>query len=294
VYDIKPVALFYNLFACSNARFTSTNYMAGWYTFMDNDYGLAAVGSTKSGSMLHFEDFYAWLGTEPLGEAFRFWFARWADRGGENGREWHYGMTLIGDPTLRARPDCVPVYIRSFTAEPAGEAVALNWDYDRTYPVEGFNLYRYDDGSPARERVNSGLIAGVPPMHYRDDDAAPGGRYEYELEAVTAGRGEVVASADVSLDGAKPAAFALGNPAPNPAVSSTTINYAVTAAGAKLDIYDTVGRKLRSFDIAKEGPGSIAWDLADRAGNPLPPGVYIIKLSDKSHAAAARVVISRR
>ncbi|MGD8719864.1 MAG: T9SS type A sorting domain-containing protein [Candidatus Zixiibacteriota bacterium] len=295
VYDIKPVALFYNLFACSNALFTYSNYMAGWYTFMDNDYGLAAVGSTKTGSMLYFTDFYEPLSeNEPLGEAFRYWFAKWGDASGQNGREWHYGMTLIGDPTLCIRSGYVPVYVRGFTATPAGEAVALNWDYERTLPVEGFNLYRYDEGSPARERVNSGLIAGVPPMHYRDDDVAAGRRYEYELEAVTAGRHEVVASADVSLDGAKPAAFALASPAPNPAASSTTINYAVTSPGAKLDIYDTTGRKLRSFDIAKEGPGSIAWDLADRAGNPLPPGVYIIKLADKSHAAAARVVISRR
>jgi hypothetical protein len=28
-----PEAYFYNLFACSNARFTETDYMAGWYMF---------------------------------------------------------------------------------------------------------------------------------------------------------------------------------------------------------------------------------------------------------------------
>jgi hypothetical protein len=295
LYDIKPVALFYNLFACSNALFTYSNYMAGWYTFMDNDYGLAAVGSTKTGAMLHFADFYGPLSkSEPLGEAFRYWFAKWGDSGGVSSREWHYGMTLIGDPTLRVRSSFVPVQMRGFTAVPAGEAVALRWDYDRSYKVDGFNLYRACPGESARERVNVKLITGVPPMAYRDGDARPGASYEYELEAVIGGRREIVASADVSLSGTKPAAFGLATPAPNPAVGNTTISFAVTAPGAKLEIYDTAGRKLRSFDVAQAGPGSITWDLADRDGNPLAAGVYIIKLRDDSHAAAARVVINRR
>ncbi len=109
VRTIDPVAYFYNLFACSNARYTEQDYMAGWYVFCQ-DYGLAAVGSTKTGSMLYFDDFYAPFGLrESIGKAFRDWFvAISADGFSADETCWHYGMTLIGDPTLRIQEQTVP------------------------------------------------------------------------------------------------------------------------------------------------------------------------------------------
>jgi len=90
-------AHFYNLFACSNSRYCENNYMGGWYVFQ-TDYGLLSIGSTKTGSMLNFLDFYEPLGWGmTYGEAFEYW----AVRNMENSRPWFYGMTLIGDPTLR-------------------------------------------------------------------------------------------------------------------------------------------------------------------------------------------------
>ncbi len=98
---IEPVAYFYNLFACSNARYVETDYMSGWYIF-GPDYGLAALGSTKSGSMLYFEDFYRpWGDGKAMGEAFLDWFVARASGGFEEWEiSWFYGMTLNGDPTL--------------------------------------------------------------------------------------------------------------------------------------------------------------------------------------------------
>ena len=110
VKAIDPVGYFYNLFACSNARFVEDDYMAGWYVF-GNTYGLAAIGSTKTGSMLYFDSFYASLGRgNPIGEAFKNWFeAVGADGYNSNELCWHYGMTLIGDPTLIIQQKPAPV-----------------------------------------------------------------------------------------------------------------------------------------------------------------------------------------
>lgn len=100
-----PDALFYNLFCCSNARFTQANNMGSLYV-LGNDHGLASVGSTKTGSMLGFENFYAPLGNEEvMGEALRQW---WNDtmvpyestEYRQCYRSWFYGMALMGDPTL--------------------------------------------------------------------------------------------------------------------------------------------------------------------------------------------------
>jgi len=88
---------FYNLFVCSGARFTSENYLAGWCIFAPT-YGLAAISSTKTGGMLWDGDFYDPLGDgNTLGEAFK----SWVDKTVEKDRPWLYGMTVIGDPTLR-------------------------------------------------------------------------------------------------------------------------------------------------------------------------------------------------
>lgn len=104
VYAIRPRAHFYNLFACSGTRFVEENYSAGWDVFQD-DYGLAAVGSTKTGSMLYFQDFYSPLGQgKSIGEAFKAWFAKWA----EQNPDWFYGMNILGDPTLKPHGGQVP------------------------------------------------------------------------------------------------------------------------------------------------------------------------------------------
>ena len=110
IQAIDPTTLFYNLFACSNCRYTSTNYMGGRYIFTPT-YGLAAVGSTKTGSMLYFSDFYSELGKRVrnnLGDAYKVWFDSAIPSSSaeyyEYMRSWFYGMTLLGDPTLTISP----------------------------------------------------------------------------------------------------------------------------------------------------------------------------------------------
>ena len=96
-WDLDPPVFFYNLFVCSGARFTETDYLAGWCIFTDT-YGLAAVGSTKTGSMRAFSGFYTSLGNGlTMGDAFQDWFVTH----GESSRPWYYGMAFMGDPTLR-------------------------------------------------------------------------------------------------------------------------------------------------------------------------------------------------
>lgn len=102
IQDRNPPVLFYNLFACGPGRFTDENYLAGSYIF-NTSYGIIAVASAKSGSMLNFDDFNTPLGQgKSIGEAYYDWFeaqapyVQWK-------KEWYYGMVLLGDPTL-----CIP------------------------------------------------------------------------------------------------------------------------------------------------------------------------------------------
>ena len=103
---IDPKAYFYILCACSNARYTTTDYMGGWYIF-SLSYGLAAIGNTTLGAMIYIHDFYPSLGYQKsIGQAYLDWFLAQAAGGFWRWEEcYYYGLTLLGDPTLRIQKE---------------------------------------------------------------------------------------------------------------------------------------------------------------------------------------------
>ena len=113
VADMYPNAHFYNLFACSNSRYTSDNNLGGLYIYC-SDHGLATIGSTKTGSMLEFDDFYQPFSEDKtIGESLRLWWVDNVDTAAYSGweRAWFYGMIIQGDPSLRRQyPENDQVY----------------------------------------------------------------------------------------------------------------------------------------------------------------------------------------
>ncbi|MBN1355471.1 hypothetical protein JXA40_04265 [bacterium] len=143
-YDLdmmEPHAFFYNLFACSNTRFVELDNIGNYYIFQD-DYGLAVVGSTKTGSMLEFQDFYGPLGSgDCFGRAFLEWFQAQASGGfSYSERSWFYGMSVLGDPTLQVNQSDRSI----------GERHPENPDNARTDPGRGASISScaYSDGNP--------------------------------------------------------------------------------------------------------------------------------------------------
>ena len=105
IRNAPPNALFYNLFCCGALRFTDENCLGNAYILDTNSPSLSVLGSTKSGSMLNFNDFYQAIGDCcSFGEAFKIWFEDQYpysdDPGGYNEVSWYYGMIILGDPTL--------------------------------------------------------------------------------------------------------------------------------------------------------------------------------------------------
>jgi hypothetical protein len=100
-HDLK--ASFFNLFDCSAARFTGEN-LAEEYV-VATDYGLAAIGSTKTGAVNdpHFFHENLVLGRR-WGEAYQMWF----NEVGKRNDAWHLGIVLMGDPLLRLTGDLFP------------------------------------------------------------------------------------------------------------------------------------------------------------------------------------------
>jgi hypothetical protein len=152
IHALQPHALFYNLFACSNTRFVETNNVGNWYIFVD-DYGLAAVGSAKTGSMLYFDDFYIPLGQgKCIGDAFKEWFEVQAQGGFDNYEQgWFFGNNILGDPTLTINVETRAVQrIESVQMKKRGGS--SGWTPMRVSTSE------YADGSPALAADFSGNI----------------------------------------------------------------------------------------------------------------------------------------
>lgn len=96
ISGINPKVHFYNQFNCSGARYVETPCL-GYRYIHDSSETLLSVGSTKTGSMLYFEDYYQPLAEgKSFGEAFLHWYIKH----GNSDWGWFYGMTLLGDPTL--------------------------------------------------------------------------------------------------------------------------------------------------------------------------------------------------
>ena len=177
IVNIDPVAVFYNLFACSNARYVESNYMSGWYIFCQS-YGLASIGSTKTGSMLEFAGFYGPFGNgKTIGESFADWFTTLGSDGYEIGEIcWHYGMTLCGDPTLRRVVVSMPRIITETLPDGFyGDEYLMNLE-----AVEGTPPYNWQiiDGTLPKDLTldaAGGIIAGM---------ANEAGIYEFTLEVV--------------------------------------------------------------------------------------------------------------
>ena len=96
-------ASFLNLFNCSAARFTGPNLGAD-YT-VGTDYGLAIIGSTKTGAVNDPRVFHESLVLgRRWGEAYQVWF----NEVGHRNDSWHLGIVLMGDPLLRVTGDLFP------------------------------------------------------------------------------------------------------------------------------------------------------------------------------------------
>ncbi|MGC8949403.1 MAG: CARDB domain-containing protein, partial [Thermoprotei archaeon] len=163
IKKIDPHGFFYNLFACSAARFTESNYIAGRYLFADT-YGLVVVGSTKIGSMWYFDYFYKPLSEgKNFGEAFKEWFTNV----GIYNKSWFYGMTLLGDPTLLPYIKDVSISQSDITYSPfIGRPVRINVKVHNSGDIQLDNItVRVYNGNPFLNGTQIGSDIIIPKIN---------------------------------------------------------------------------------------------------------------------------------
>jgi len=130
--SLDAPVLFYQFFVCSGARFVESNNLAT-SSIATTNYGLLAVGSAKTGSMLNFEDFYDSLAAgEDIGNSFKTWFSKHISH--DWSRDWFYGLTIIGDPTLytNIREAKVEGYVKNENLSPLSGFKIQLLDYNNS------------------------------------------------------------------------------------------------------------------------------------------------------------------
>jgi flagellar hook assembly protein FlgD len=80
---------------------------------------------------------------------------------------------------------------------------------------------------------------------------------------------------------------------PNPARGSITIAYYLPSPSRpSLEVFDVLGRRVRSIELVYAGTGahSVLWDGCDDLGAPVSGGVYWVRLSALGESRTVRVL----
>lgn len=91
-----------------------------------------------------------------------------------------------------------------------------------------------------------------------------------------------------------PTDFSLSQNYPNPFNPSTTIRYQTSdRSDVHLEIYDSIGRLVRTFNLTNQSGGAhtVVWDGRDFAGHPCASGAYFYRLVTKGQELSNKMLL---
>ena len=142
-------------------------------------------------------------------------------------------------------------------------------------------------------------MAATTDTGYADPGAA--GSY-YKLSAVDRNGNESPFAAlgpnqtsDV-YGGAIPRVLGLAVPMPNPARSASVVTFALPRPGlVGLRAFDVNGRLMEVLTRKRlpAGEHAVSWDLRDAAGDPVPNGLYFLRLEFEGQERVSRLAVVR-
>ena len=184
IRSADPKVAFYNLIGGNACLYQSSNYIGGALLFAPKG-GLAVIGSSKIGGMLEPETFYSYAGEvnqKCVGDALIAWYnAQATDSPALD--SWHYGITLLGDPTLRLDPPIASINLAELKLTGTGETMVFRG----SGAIRNGNIQKHawrssKDGflSSESECTRSDLSAGKHVIYFKVQDSW--GRWSSEAE----------------------------------------------------------------------------------------------------------------
>ena len=182
-----------------------------------------------------------------------------------------------------------PVQLSLATASAAAGRVVLRWFSAGLAGQEVRVERREPDGVWA---TRSPVLAGASGViDFEDREAHAGARYGYRLAWSEAGREETGGETWISVPAAP--TFRLHGARPNPAArDGLQAAFSLESGGAvRLRLLDTGGRIVAEHSATGLGPGEHLVRFATH--RQLPPGVYLLELSEGGRVSTARVAVIR-
>ncbi|MGD8718113.1 MAG: T9SS type A sorting domain-containing protein [Candidatus Zixiibacteriota bacterium] len=177
--------------------------------------------------------------------------------------------------------------VAEFEAATGVGEIVVSWEPAYTPAAAGYNLYREEEGTPGRPRLNDEPLTGEGSFEVRDEAVTPGKTYTYIVEALGPGDYYRLSAPIAIRAGGRPTSFALAQSYPNPTTGTATFAFSLAQGGpATFRIYDMAGRELYQLD-EDYGVGKHELTL----NLPLPPGVYVYHLESGGNEAARKMVL---
>ena len=121
--------------------------------------------------------------------------------------------------------------------------------------------------------------------------AVAGGALLYSL-----GLKELTSIEHLEHVGIDPTTLGINSIYPNPFESHATLQFTSPGlASVTLEIFDLSGRRVHQQEVTAVSPGqqTLIWNGTGLRGEPMPGGVYLVRLASGSEFATARVVLVR-
>jgi hypothetical protein len=82
---------------------------------------------------------------------------------------------------------------------------------------------------------------------------------------------------------------------PNPFLESTEIRWQVISGSATLDLFDLSGRRIWTNSVERSiEPQILVWDGVDQRGEPVPAGIYYLRLRQEGGQEIVRKLMRLR
>jgi hypothetical protein len=185
-----------------------------------------------------------------------------------------------------------PAAPAGLTVTRGGAGARLTWSANGEPDLAGYEVFRGGASAGPFALACDSLL----PAPGFDDPALPGGGAAwYRVVAVDLSGNASAPSAAVALSLEKSdIVLQPAYPNPSPLAGPVRIPALVAAAhpGARLDILDAGGRRVRVIDLSGLAPGSadVVWDGRNDAGRSVAPGVYSAVLAGAGVAQVVRLV----
>lgn len=189
--------------------------------------------------------------------------------------------------------DLPPAIPDNITGEYLEDSVVVNWRYNTEADFNRYQLHR--DTISGFEPNTFNLIAEPDTSYYADLDISPGQSYFYKIAALDNQDNISDYSEELAVipTGVRhdagvetPGFTSIASNYPNPFNSQTVIVYYVANLGPvpariNIDIYDVLGRKVRTLVDGKKEVGrhTINWNGKDDTNNDCPSGLYFARIS---------------